>query len=62
MSEKKLITVHEAAEALSVSTVTIRRFVKQGKISHHRIGDRVLFSDSDIDTFLSSSAVQVGEK
>ena len=36
------------AKALGVSVETIDRYRKAGKLPHHRIGDRVIFTDGDL--------------
>ncbi|MCL2722173.1 MAG: helix-turn-helix domain-containing protein [Treponema sp.] len=48
----------EAAKLLRVSTETIDRYRKKGKLPYRKIGDRVLFTESDITTFLESCAVK----
>jgi len=59
MSEliKRLVDVKTASSILSISQPTLRRLVKSGLLKHHRIGDRILFDDSDITTFIESCAV-----
>ena len=56
---KILLNVREAAEALGVSQVTIRRAVTAGRIQHVRIGDRVLFRLTDLEAFATSCTVFV---
>jgi len=51
-----LIDVKTAAVLLSVSQPTIRRLVKTGKLKFHKIGDRILFSNEDISSFVKSCA------
>ena len=38
MSEIKLLTVTQAAEALNVSVRTVRNLIASGTLAHHRIG------------------------
>jgi len=45
------------AKALGVSVETIDRYRKAGKLPHHRIGDRVIFTDGDLIAFLESCSV-----
>ena len=52
-----LLSVNQAAEILGVSEVSIRRFVKEKRIPHRRIGDRILFTESDIEDYLASIKV-----
>ena len=46
-----------AARALNISTETIDRYRKAGKLPFHLIGDRVIFTESDLSTFLENCAV-----
>ena len=54
---KILLNVREAAEALAVSQVTVRRAVADGRIHHVRIGKRVLFRLPDLEAFAASCVV-----
>jgi excisionase family DNA binding protein len=45
------------AKVLGVSVETIDRYRKAGKLPHHRIGDRVIFTDGDLLVFLESCSV-----
>ncbi|HEY7060088.1 MAG TPA: helix-turn-helix domain-containing protein [Chloroflexota bacterium] len=38
----ELLTVAEAAKVLKVSTITIHRWLKQGRLTAHRIGPRTI--------------------
>lgn len=51
---KKLLTVTELADILSVNQLTIRRMVKRGQLSAVRIGRAVRFDPADIDAFLTT--------
>ena len=52
-----VLSVSQAAEALSISEISIRRLVKEGRIQHRRVGDRILFTEADLDAFLESVKV-----
>lgn len=52
--EKLLFSVNEAAAMMSVSSITIRRLVKTGKLAHRRVRDRVLFTRDDLSKFIES--------
>jgi excisionase family DNA binding protein len=52
----------KAAEALGISTETIDRYRKNGKLPFHRIGDRVLFTESDLSAFLDACAISATVK
>jgi excisionase family DNA binding protein len=47
----------EAAKALRVSPVTIDRNRRIGKLPFHKIGRRVVFTETDISEFLDSVKV-----
>jgi excisionase family DNA binding protein len=53
----KLFDVKTAAHLLSVSQPTLRRLIKSQLLSHRRIGDRVLMTIEDLESFLNSCAV-----
>ena len=46
-----------AAKILGVSTETIDRYRKSGKLPYHKIGDRIVFTESDLTAFLEACAV-----
>ena len=48
----ELLSADEAAEYLGVSRPTIFRWMKQGKLSFHKIGSSTRFSRSALDTFV----------
>jgi excisionase family DNA binding protein len=48
----KLLSIDECAEALGLSTWTIRRLLKHGKLPRVKIGSRVLVRASDIERFI----------
>jgi excisionase family DNA binding protein len=45
-------TYAEAAKKLRVAETTLRRWVSQGRISCHRLGRLVRFTDDDLDSAL----------
>lgn len=49
------------AKMLGVSVETLDRYKKAGKLPHHIIGDRILFTDSDLTDFLALCAVPAKE-
>lgn len=51
---KKLLSVAELADALSVNQLTIRRMVKRGQLTAVRIGRAVRFDPDDVDAFLAT--------
>ena len=57
---QNLLSEHEAAKRCGVSRITLLRMRKAGRIRFYRIGTRVLFSQAQIEEFLSS--VEEGKK
>lgn len=50
-----LLTVTELAEWLRIKTSTIRKKVCYGRIPHVKIGRRVLFRRTDIESWLETT-------
>lgn len=48
----KTYTYPEAAERLRIGESTLRHWVSQGRISHHKLGSRVRFTDEDLEAAL----------
>jgi excisionase family DNA binding protein len=46
-----------AASFLGVSAVTIDRLKRSGRLPYHKLGDRVIFTQADIDRLLEATAV-----
>jgi len=46
-----------AAKALGISVETIDRYRKNGKLPYHQIGDRIIFTESDLAKFLDACAI-----
>jgi excisionase family DNA binding protein len=49
----RFFTLNEVAERLSVSSRTVRRWIKAGALPVHRIGGLVRISDADLAAFLA---------
>ena len=47
----------DAAKMLGISVETLDRYWKNGKLSYRKIGDRKLFSESDLTAFVDACAV-----
>jgi len=57
-----LKSVLEVSKILGVSVVTLRRLIRFRRISYRKIGDRILFSEADINAYLESVKVAaIGE-
>ena len=48
----KFYTIPETAEALHVTTQTVRAYIKHGKIKSQRIGRPILITESTLKEFL----------
>ncbi len=51
-SESEYMTVYEAAEALGVSHMTIRKRIWEGKLPAKKIGPRIRIRRADLDKIL----------
>lgn len=54
----KLISIPSAAEILSISETTIRRWVQDNLITHVRLGGRVLLPEVDLERYVSERMVR----
>jgi len=52
-----LKSVVETSKLLGISEITLRRLIKLRRISYRKIGDRYLFSQSDIESYIESIKV-----
>lgn len=55
--DNKLYPVFEVAIKLHISESTLYRWIHQKKISHIKIGSRVLFSQKNIEEFLNNHTI-----
>jgi len=46
-----------AAKILGISTETIDRYRKNGKLPYHQIGSRIVFTENDLSVFLNACAI-----
>ena len=51
-------TVSQAAKRLNLSDCTVYELCQQGKLSHHRFGRNIRFTQKDLDTYIKETAVQ----
>jgi len=58
----KLLTVDGAAARLCITTGTLYQWVSKDKISHLKIGGKLLFRETNIDEFIEASTVKVKTK
>jgi len=52
--QTKRFNRHQAAGYCGVSVITIDRALAKEKISHFRVGRRIIFDKSHLDSFLAS--------
>ncbi len=57
----KPIDIKGMALVTGVSIPTLNRLKKAGKLPHHKIGGRVIFTADDVEQFLSLCKVEVQE-
>ena len=50
---EKLLTIEQVAEILQVSTRTVRRYIKAGRLPSINLGERIVrVSEGDLGTFI----------
>jgi len=49
--EKRFYSVSEASAVLGVSPITIYRLISKSKLTHRRIGKRILIEDQTLSEF-----------
>lgn len=54
MEVEKWVNLEDIADYLSVSTDTVRNWIKSGKIPNYRAGKRYKFRISEVDEWLKS--------
>ena len=52
--EDRLYTVRDLAEKMGVTEHTVRRWVKEGKITTIRVGKKLMFTKEDIKKLLEN--------
>jgi excisionase family DNA binding protein len=48
----KLLSIHAAAERLGVSTWTVARLARAGRLASIRLGRRTLFAEEDLEDLI----------
>jgi len=61
MAGTELMTVSQAAEALSASTQTIRNWIRSGRLRGIRVGNRFLVPEGEIERMLGDVPSATGE-
>ena len=60
-ADKELLTVSQAAEALSASSQSIRNWIRAGRLAGVRIGNRFLIPRPEVDRMLGEASAPAGE-
>jgi excisionase family DNA binding protein len=55
-----LMKYKEASEMLCVAETTLRRWVSQRRVPHHKLGRSVRFESRELESWIHEQAVQVG--
>ncbi|MBA7487294.1 hypothetical protein ES707_22857 [subsurface metagenome] len=53
--DKKLYSIRELAKILPVTPLTIRKYIREGKIKGHKIGKNWYVIKEDLEAFLEGS-------
>jgi excisionase family DNA binding protein len=53
-----LITAVDAARLLNLHPVTILRWCREGRLPHLRLGRKVMFRESDLDSWCTQSSTK----
>ncbi|MCE1209600.1 MAG: helix-turn-helix domain-containing protein [Spirochaetia bacterium] len=59
---KTVIMIKDLAVLAGVSVPTLNRLKRAGKLPHHKIGSRVVFTPSDVELFFTQSEVKPKEE
>ncbi len=58
MDSNNALSVEQAAQRMGVAPVTVRSWLRQGRIAYHRLGRRIVFEPKDLDRFLADHRVE----
>ncbi|HEY2812449.1 MAG TPA: helix-turn-helix domain-containing protein [Acidimicrobiales bacterium] len=56
----RFLTVHEVADQLRVSTMTVYRLIKGGELPAARIGKSFRLREDDVDAFIAKQYTEAG--
>jgi excisionase family DNA binding protein len=56
----RFLTVHEVADLLRVSSMTVYRLIKGGELRAVRVGKSYRVREDDLDTFIANQYTQAG--
>ena len=60
-SDGKRISIACAAPILGVSSFTVRRWIRERRLSYHRVGRRIVLDQRDLEAFLRRCRVEARE-
>lgn len=60
IGNKKAYNVQEAAELLKLTPVTVRNYIKAGKIKAQKVGTRYHIAESNLQDFIKGGSVKNG--
>ena len=52
LNVKEMLTIKEAAEILDISTRSINRYIKDGKLKAFKVGNKWRFEKEEIERFI----------
>ena len=55
METQKMISAEETAKRLGISRATLSRLVRENRIGHYRIGQRTMFTEEILKSFVEST-------
>lgn len=56
------LSVKETALRLGVTSYTVRRFLSQRLLAHHRVGRRIVLDERDVETFFQAGRIEARKK
>ncbi|MDR0473456.1 MAG: helix-turn-helix domain-containing protein [Treponema sp.] len=57
-----LLNIKEAGKELRLAPITVRRRVRAGEIPYRKMGGRIFFTETDLQTYLEAAAVPAKKK
>jgi excisionase family DNA binding protein len=60
-SESKRLSVEHAAPILGVSPFTVRRWIRERRLTYHRVGRHIVLDRRDLEMFLRRCRVEARE-
>ena len=60
VGKEKAYNVQEVAEILKLTPVTVRTYIRQGKIKAQKVGTRYHVTESNLNSFIQGGSVRNG--